>query len=71
MNQKAILKGVEKLHAQAKKIGTGTVKVGKVTFKLIFNGHGWVATGPNGEEHAWNTRQISVAKKWTKEYYEN
>jgi len=69
MNEKAILKSVEKLHSRAREIGSGQVKINKEVYKLNFNGHSWVATCPDGEEITYNTRKISVAKNWLKEYF--
>ena len=69
MNEKAILSAVEKLHANAS--AGCKVKIKRETYLLKWNGRNYETTMPDGSEGPeWNTRKVSVARKWLKEYFE-
>ncbi len=69
MNVDKILKDVSKLHASAK---SGSLKFQDNKYDLIFDGHVYEVTNKDGEQVTrFNTRKLSVAKKWLKEYLMN
>lgn len=71
MDWKAIEKGARRLHANA--VRQSTCKVNGVTYTLDFNTvEGiYVVTDPDGKPVTrFNTRKISVAKQWLREYFE-
>jgi len=70
MQTNQILNEVARLHASA--IQSGTLLVEGVRYTLRFNGRNYITAGPDGLEIAeFNTRKISVAKKWLREYLAN
>jgi hypothetical protein len=70
MNTAAILNEVERLHATAKRIDT--LKLADQTYALTFNGRNYLVTDEEGKRVVeFNTRKITVAKKWLREYMAN
>lgn len=72
MDTGKILNEVDRLHANAK---DGSVKINGVKYLLEFNGHSYVATREDGgdipvagKSIVYNTRKLSVAKQWLKEW---
>lgn len=70
VNTKALLKGVEQLHADAVKSAGLTVEGEKYTF--AFNGRNYEVAGPDGAHLVtFNTRKISDARKWMRDWLAN
>jgi len=67
VNYSAVEKAAEKLHSAAK---NGTLKIRDITYQFIFDHYQGVyhVEGPEGREVSFNTRKISVARKWFKEW---
>ena len=69
MNQKKILNKVTQLHNNAK---NGTLKFNNNVYSIEFNRYmGNYAVYNSNRDiiiHGYNTRKISVAKKWLREY---
>lgn len=72
LDQKAIVSGAERLAAEAK---NGTLKIpGEGTFSFKFDPNTWtyIVYDPKGNEFkTYNTKKLSVARKWLKEYFES
>lgn len=57
---------VAQLHANAR---NGTLRLDEQIYALTFDGHNYVTTDAAGDHVAtFNTRQITVARKWLREY---
>lgn len=77
MNVQKILSGAQKLHENAAKYSAGgkpaTLKIRGNIYTFTFDGHNFVVTGPGLEIHGgkmvYNTRKISVARQWLREYF--
>lgn len=69
MNTTAILNEVERLHATAKPYAS--IKINGERFELRFNGHNYIASCPPNVSIEFNTRSITQAKKWLREYMAN
>lgn len=68
MDTQAIEREAHRLHSVAK---DGSVIVDGVKYALTFNGHNYDATEPDGSHVAtFNTRKVTVARKWLREYLE-
>ena len=70
MNQKKILNAVTKLHNNAK---DGKCKINDNVYTLTFNRYygQYDVTGEGIEYLRYNTRKITQAKQWLKEYLSN
>lgn len=70
LNIKAIEKQVSKLHANAK---DGSVKINGIVYCLDFDqSQGvYIVTEGDSEITRFNTRKVTVAKQWLKEYLSN
>jgi hypothetical protein len=70
MNTNAILAAANRLHANA--VPTGTLKIKGITYRLTFNRYNYDVRLPNGNVLVtFNTRLITTAKKWLREYLAN
>lgn len=70
MNFPQVLKGVEKLHANAK---NGSAKINGIQYHFKFDGHNYNVFKGTEEKSfvTFNTRLLSTAKKWLKEWLNN
>jgi len=72
MNTKAILAAAHKQHLNAVPSGSLKTKGGEYLFRYDSYACVYIVTDPDGTEgNRWNTRKISVAKKWQREWLEN
>ncbi len=73
MNTETILKGAEKLHAEAAGIDSAYKYLG-VTYRIKFDGHNFVVTAGDDSNFfplTYNTRKLSTAKQWLREWLAN
>lgn len=73
MNTQKILNEVDRLHASAK---SGTVKIDNIQYRLNFNGNNYDVSKVTGMTGGvvfvtFNTRSLSTAKKWLKDWLNN
>lgn len=72
MDSNKILKNVQKLHDNAK---DGACIINKTRYELKFNRlNGWYEVFVDGQEYEFtrlNTRKITMAKQWLKEWFTN
>jgi hypothetical protein len=70
MNTNAIILAANRLHANA--VPEGKVKIKGITYRLTFNRYNYDVRLPNGNVFVtFNTRLITTAKKWLREYLAN
>ena len=72
LDHNKMLKQAEKLHANATR--EGSIKIGSTKYDILFNTKEGIYsfTDPQGNEvYRANSRKITVAKKWFKEFMTN
>lgn len=77
MNVSKILNAVDALHAKA--VRSGSLTINKIKYLFNFNGSNYIVTRADGKDVSisegaqmeLNTREIKVAKKWLREWFEN
>lgn len=71
MNVNSILSEVDRLHEKAASIHMATMKIDGIPYELTFNGRNWVVTSQGLRVAEFNTRSVSQARKWLREYLAN